>query len=31
MVGIKWDSGRKGILPLGYRNLINDRKAPSGR
>jgi len=31
MVGIKWDSGRKGILPLGYRNLINDRKAPTGR
>jgi len=31
MVGVKWDAGRRGIVPLGYRNFINDRKAPTGR
>jgi len=31
LIGVKWDSGRKGLLPLGYRNLLNDRKAPTGR
>lgn len=31
LIGVKWDTSRKGLVPLGYRNLINDRKAPSGR